>query len=214
VDPADVVRAGYDAIGPRYHEWSHATPTRVAYVEHLLDRLTPGSRVLELGCGPGDPATRLLAERHTVVGVELSRVQLDLAKANAPGARLVQADLTTLSGRPGSVDAVAAFYAFGHLPAAAHAPLLTAIGGWLRPGGVLLANAPLSAGDGTEEWLGVEMFFGGIGRQPTIAALVAGGLTIESAEEVQEDRKERFLWVVAVRPGSTPRPTRSGEAPG
>ena len=27
--PQDVVRVGYDAIGERYHEWSHASPTRL-----------------------------------------------------------------------------------------------------------------------------------------------------------------------------------------
>jgi cyclopropane fatty-acyl-phospholipid synthase-like methyltransferase len=200
MDPYDVVRRGYDAIGPRYHEWSHRDPDRLAYVDRLLARLAPGSLVLELGCGPGDPATRLLSERHRVVGVELSRGQLDLARVNAPHASLVQADMTRLAVRPSSVDAVVSFFVLGHLPMAAHAPLLTAIGSWLRPGGVLVTTAPLSAEEGIEEgWLGVPMFFGGIGRDATLAAVEAGGLVVETVERLG-DEGEAFDWVTASRP--------------
>ena len=197
MDPAAVVRAGYDAIGARYHEWSHDDPDRIAYATMLRDRLPADSVVLELGCGPGDPATRILSERHRVVGVDLSRGQLDLARGHAPRASLVQADMTRLSVRPRSLDAVASFFAFGHLPSAAHAPLLTSIGSWLRPGGVLVTNVPLTPDEGVEEgWLGVPMFFGGIGREATLAAVEAGGLTVERVERLGP-RGETFDWLVA-----------------
>ena len=198
-EPARVVRAGYDAIGERYHDWSHDDPNRIAYVTALRDRLPAGSRVLELGCGPGDPATRILAERHRVVGVDLSAGQLAIARRLAPGAALAQVDMTRLSVRPGSLDAVAAFFSFGHLPGAEHAPLLARIGTWLRAGGVLVANFPLAAGDGADDdWLGVPMFFGGIGRDAMLAALVAAGFTVESVERLG-DEGDRFDWVVATR---------------
>lgn len=45
----DIVRAGYDAIGPRYHEWSHASPVRRQWVQRLLSELPDDSLVLELG---------------------------------------------------------------------------------------------------------------------------------------------------------------------
>ena len=200
MDPTAIVRAGYDTMGARYHEWSHDDPTRIAYVTALRDRLAPGSVVLELGCGPGDPATRLLAERHRVVGVDVSRGQLDLARRYAPTAALVQADLTRLSVRPGSVAAVASFFVLGHLPPAAHAPLLTAIGSWLGPGGVLVTTIPLTPGeDTTDDWLGVPMYFGGIGREASVAALAAGGLTVESIERLGNADDGVFDWVVATR---------------
>ncbi len=196
-----MVRRGYDAIGPRYHEWSHADDLRLEYVGRLLDRLPDGSTVLELGSGPGDPATRLLSERHHVLGVELSWGQLTLARTNAPRAAFVQADITRLVVRPGSVDAVASFFVLGPLPRAAHAPLLTRIGSWLRPGGLLVTSAPISEEEGTEEdWLGVPMFFGSIGREATVAALEAGGLTVESIERRVKDEGGTFDWVVATAP--------------
>ena len=82
----DVVRAGYDEIGEKYHSWSHASEVRLGFVLHVLDRLPAGSTVVDLGCGPGDPATRLLSEQHDVVGVDLSAGQLRIAQRRAPRA--------------------------------------------------------------------------------------------------------------------------------
>jgi SAM-dependent methyltransferase len=205
MDPAGIVRSGYDAIGPRYHAWSSASPVRIAFVERLLGRLAPDSVVLELGCGPGDPATRMLSERHRVVGVDISFGQLALARGHAPRAALAQADVTRLSVRPASVDAIASFFALGHVPRAEQAPLLASFGGWLRPGGVLVTSVPVTPGEGVEDgWLGVPMFFAAIGRAASVAALESGGLVVDSVENVSEDEGEgrvvAFDWVVAHRP--------------
>ncbi len=201
----DTVRSGYDRIGERYRDWSAESPVRLAFVARLLRELPPGSRVVDLGCGPGEPATRLLAADHRVVGVDASATQLRLAREAAPTAALVQADMTRLALLPGSVDAVASFYALGHLPADTHAPLLHAIARWLRPGGVLLTSAPLLAGDSRDEdWLGVPMFFGGIGEAATRLAVDSAGLLVEEWQVVPEDEGDgktvAFLWFMARKP--------------
>jgi len=200
-----VVRTGYDAIGERYHEWSHLSPTRLDFVDQVLHRLRPGSTVVDLGCGPGDPATRMLVEHHTVLGVDVSMEQLRIARRLAPNAGLVQADLVDFSMQPRSVDAVVSFFALGHLPPDTHAPLLRRAATWLRPGGMLLTSAPLEAGSTVEEsWLGVPMYFGGIGAAATVQAVTDAGLVVESAREVAEDEGEdrtvTFLWVLATNP--------------
>ncbi len=198
----DVVAAGYDVIGPRYRDWSVANSVRLGFVDAVLDRLPEGSTVIDLGCGPGDPATRMLSEKHRVVGVDVSRAQLLLASRFAPRAQLVRADISALALRPGSVDAVVSFYALGHLPGAAHTQLFRSIARWLRPGGLLLTSVPVTAGDGIEpDWLGVPMFFGGIGARPSLEALEQAGLHVEHADLVPEDegdgRVVEFLWVTA-----------------
>jgi cyclopropane fatty-acyl-phospholipid synthase-like methyltransferase len=204
--PQDVVRAGYDRIGERYQRASHPNPVRLERLRELFDRLAPRSTVVDLGCGAGDPATRLLTEAsHRVLGVDISREQLRLAQRLAPGAAYAQADLVDLALRQESVDAVVSFYALGHLPSAAHRPLLARVGGWLRPGGFLLISAPLGAGDDSDpDWLGVPMFFGGIGVDATLAAVTDGGLTVQDAKVVGEDegggKVVEFLWVTARKP--------------
>jgi len=203
--PFDIVRSGYDKIGSRYRDWSSAGAVRLHWVTRLLDELGPDSLVVDLGCGPGEPATRLHAERHRVIGVDASLVQLSLAHEAVPNAMLVHADMTCFALRRSSVDAVASFYAFGHLPSHRHAPLFASVARWLRPGGVLLASTPLDAGNDTEpDWLGVEMFFGGIGEEATRNAVREAGLRLESLQTIEEDegdgRLVQFNWVVARKP--------------
>lgn len=201
-EPFDIVRRGYDAIGGRYRDWSHLSPVRLEQVERLLQHLDPNSLVVDLGCGPGEPATRLLAERHRVIGVDASARQLGLARQAAPTALLLQADMTRLSMRPGSLDAVASFYALGHVPANKHAALFAQIAEWLRPDGVLFTSAPVAAGESQDEdWLGVPMFFGGIGEAATKAALSGAGLDVEEWRVVPEDEGDghvvEFVWLLA-----------------
>lgn len=204
-DGFEIVRSGYDRIGHRYRDWSQDSPVRLRWVQRLLAELMPGSLIIDVGCGPGEPATRMLSAQHRVVGVDGSLVQLRLAQAAVPEAALVQADIARVALRPGSVDAVASFYALGHVPSDQHAALFKAIASWLRPGGLLLTSAPLTPGDGTEaDWLGVPMFFGGIGESATRRAVSAAGLEVEIWQVVEQDEGDgklvSFLWLMARRP--------------
>lgn len=207
-DGFEVVRAGYDRIGDRYRNWSQDSSVRPRWVRQLLGELDRGSVVVDLGCGAGEPATRMLAEHHRVIGVDASLVQLRLAQEAVPEAVLVQADMARLALRPGSVDAVASFYALGHVPSTLHSALITAIASWLRPGGLLLTSTPLTPGDGkAADWLGVPMFFGGIGADATRRAVSAAGLEVETWEEVVEEdegdgKVVSFLWFMARRPAA------------
>lgn len=204
-DAFQTVRSGYDRIGESYREWSRNSPVRLRWVQRLLTQLSPGSLVVDLGCGSGEPATRLLTEHHRVCGVDASSVQLQLAARAAPGALLVHADMTRFSLRPGSVDAVVSFFALGHVSSDRHAALFESIATWLRPGGLLMTSAPLTTEDGpVDEWLGVPMFFGGIGPAATRAAVEGAGLAIETWEIDGEDegggRRVEFLWLTARKP--------------
>jgi SAM-dependent methyltransferase len=114
----EVVRSSYDRLGATYRDWSQDGYLRETMLRKLLDQLEPASLVVDLGCGPGEPVTRLIGHDHRAVGIDGSRVQLELAHIAAPTAMLVQADMTRCPLRPGSVDAVVSFYAIGHVPAA------------------------------------------------------------------------------------------------
>jgi len=74
VDVKRLVEAGYDKIAPAYLEWATKTPTtRIEEIQKLI-ALLPASRatkVLELGCGAGVPATQLLAKHFTVTGNDM-----------------------------------------------------------------------------------------------------------------------------------------------
>ncbi|MFJ8792014.1 class I SAM-dependent DNA methyltransferase [Streptomyces sp. NPDC102462] len=115
--------AAFDAIGDRYDEAFPHKEGQVAAAEWLVGSLPPGARVLDLGCGTGRPTARRLADAgFEVVGVDLSPVMVDLARANVPEAEFHRLDIADLRpGGPrdlGTFDAVVAFFALLMLPRA------------------------------------------------------------------------------------------------
>jgi SAM-dependent methyltransferase len=203
-EPADVVREGYDRIAEAYLAGSRGGRVRRRFLDETLVRLPAGARVLDLGCGAGQPVAEALAREHDVLGIDLSPRQIELARQAVPAARFEVGDLTTLEVEPRSFDAVVSFYALGHVPGREHARFFRRVADWLRPGGFLLTSAPQGVEDQvTPDWLGVPMYFGGIGVEATLAAVTAAGLRTEVAEVVPEGEDEpgvSFLWVIASRP--------------
>jgi cyclopropane fatty-acyl-phospholipid synthase-like methyltransferase len=131
------------------------------WVEKLLELLPDGSDVLELGCGGGSPATQRLAERHRVLGVDISPQQIELARGRVPAATFRCVDATELELPPASFDAVVSLYMLGHVPRAEQAPLLASIATWLRDGGYVLATMGTANADDEVDgdWLGAPMLF-------------------------------------------------------
>jgi len=206
--PKEIVAAGYDAIAERYEEWASSFESPVlAWVDALLERLEPGSEVLDLGCGNGT-VTRVLAEQHRVTGVDLSAAQLERARHRVPAAAFLHADATELELPGSSFDAVVSTFVFGHVPRAEQAPLLARIHGWLRPGGWFLGTLGVGGSEDVVEtdWLGAPMFFASFDEETNLALLAEAGLEVERARVVPFEEPGhglvRFQWVLARRTGS------------
>jgi SAM-dependent methyltransferase len=157
-EQTQIVRQGYDRVSHAYR--ADDTPDDyehyAAWVRILEERLSSGSRVLDIGCGCGLPATKLLAERFDVTGVDLSEVQIDRARRLIPAARFLCGDISEQSFPSGAYAAVVSFYAIIHMPLDCHPELFKKIALWLRPSGYLLATVGHDAWTGTEEeYLGV-----------------------------------------------------------
>ena len=203
-DPKEIVARGYDAIALRYAEWAGqiASPA-LGWLRDLDARLRAGADVLELGCGRGVPGTRELARRHRVTGVDISAVQIELARHHVPEASFVHADALDLDIAPGSLDAVVALYVFGHVPADKQRELISRIAVWLRDGGLLLAT--FGAGDPGEDvdddWLGAPMFFASLGGDAYLPLLRDLGLDVLRDAVVTQHEPGHgdvaFHWVLA-----------------
>jgi 2-polyprenyl-3-methyl-5-hydroxy-6-metoxy-1,4-benzoquinol methylase len=156
-DLVERVRRGYDALSYTYRgEGRDENDARCGWLARLLPALPTGARVLDLGCGCGEPVVRMLAEHGcAVTGIDVSEVQIERARQWVPAATFQRADATALTYPPDSFDAIVCLYVLIHLPLAAQAPLLARMAGWLAPGGWLLVTTGHRAWTGTEEnWLG------------------------------------------------------------
>jgi SAM-dependent methyltransferase len=203
-EPKEIVARGYDAIALRYAEWAGQIDSPVMeWVRDLDGRLDECADVLELGCGRGVPATRALARRHRVTGVDISAVQVELARHHVPEASFVHGDAMELDVAPASLDVVVALFVFGHVPVEEQSGLIARIGGWLRAGGFFLGT--FAAGDGGEEidadWLGAPMFFASLGGEAYGPLLRKAGLEPVRDEVVVQHEPGHgdvsFRWTLA-----------------
>jgi len=200
-----IVARGYDALGEDYVAWaaSFADPARRRMLEAFSARMAAGARVLDIGCGPGVPSTKVLANRFEITGVDISETQLDAARRNVPEATFVLGDLMLVDFAPGSFEGVTAFYSIIHVPCEEHRQLFQRVSRWLVPGGLFLAT--LSATDDPDwngDWLGQPMFFSGYEADVNRELVAAANfdLLIDDVMETQEpEGPASFLWVLAQR---------------
>lgn len=203
-DPKEIVARGYDAIALRYAEWAGRIESPLLeWVRDFDARLPDRSNVLELGCGRGVPAARELARRHQVTGVDISAVQIELARHHVPEASFVHVDAMELDVAAASVDGVLALHLLGHIPMREQPGLIERIGTWLRPGGHLLATLGADmAGEMVEgDWLGAPMFFASLDTRAYPVILKSVGFELLRDEVVVQREpghgEVAFRWVLA-----------------
>jgi len=204
IDPrTTLVAKGYDAMIDTWESWRAqiTDDPRREWCDELMTRLEPGSTIVELGCGGGTDETQLLADRFRLVGVDLSAQQLRRARRRVPSAVFRHADFTALELEPASVDAVAAFYAFNHVPRDLLSGLLGRIHTWLRQGGLLLATLGSSDTEGwSGDFLGAPSYFSSFPPDTNTRLVIEAGFEMlrdELATIREPEGNATFQWILA-----------------
>jgi SAM-dependent methyltransferase len=110
VDP----RAGYARWAATYDRPGNPlVSVEQPAVWELLDAMPPG-RALDAACGTGRHTAHLVETGHEVTGVDGSPEMLELARARAPEARLLEGDLLELPVGDGEFDLAVCALALGH----------------------------------------------------------------------------------------------------
>ena len=201
LSPKQVVEQGYDRVALEYARLEGETAwPRMRWLGNLLDRLAPGSAVLDLGCGSGDPADVEIAKQHQVTGVDISRAQISLARQKVPTGRFLHADAGSVTFPAASFDAVVSFYALEHIPRGEHETILRRIHHWLRPEGYLLISMEADdVEDLVGEWLGVPMFMSCFDPQTMVRLVSRVGFELLATgieAQVEQDHDIPYLWLL------------------
>jgi SAM-dependent methyltransferase len=184
------VMRGYDQLADVYADERESFEDHQVLQSLLAD--APDGRILDAGCGAGDPVLERLARDRPVVGLDFSSEQVRLADDVAPG-RVVRGDMTALPVADDSVAAVTAFYSLIHVPADQHADVYAEFARALQPGGVVLVTTGTEDWSGrNDDWLdgGAPMEWDILGPDASVAHLDAAGFEVYDRVGVVDDLGE------------------------
>ncbi|MGB3455622.1 MAG: class I SAM-dependent methyltransferase [Litorimonas sp.] len=130
------------------------------WLNRMMDGLPPRPRILDLGCGTGQPIARYLMDAGaTVVGVDASSAMIQTAKRNVPDGTWHVADMRSLP-ELGPFDAIVSWDAFFHLSPHEQRAGFPELCARIRPGGAFLATIGPSEGE-CEGWINGERVYHG-----------------------------------------------------
>jgi cyclopropane fatty-acyl-phospholipid synthase-like methyltransferase len=138
-----MLQNSYDHIAEQWHNNSRGqayVDRTLGYVDKILEGLPSGAKVLDLGCGTGNPIAKHIIERgFRAVGVDQSKKLLEIARTVVPAAELIHADMVEVQFTEKFAAAVAWDSIF-HVKRKHHSAIYRKLADSLEPGGRLLLS--------------------------------------------------------------------------
>jgi SAM-dependent methyltransferase len=145
-----MLQNSYDRIADEWHgNFIHdaRVDRTLGYVDRVLEGLPPGAKILDLGCGTGNPIARHVIDRgFRVFGVDQSQKMLAIAKRIIPEAELIHADIIDVQLTKKFTAAIMWDSVF-HVRREHHEPIYRKVAEALEPRGRMLLSV---GGEGAE----------------------------------------------------------------
>ncbi|MEV0174590.1 class I SAM-dependent methyltransferase [Streptomyces sp. NPDC050803] len=176
----------FDALGADYEKAFAHAPAHLSALRWLLDRLPPAARVLDVGSGTGRPtAATLAAAGHTVLGVDVSPVMVELAARQVPEASFRLADIRELPLEAASFDGVCVFFSLLQMSREEQSALMGRLAGALKPGGhLVLATVPADVEDVEVVFMGRPVRATSFSEADLVGLVEAAGLAVEERHSI------------------------------
>lgn len=124
----------YDKIAEPYAK-EFSKPSE--YIDEFLALLPKNVKILDVSCGIGVDASYMVSEGFEVIGVDLSKEMVKLAKQKFPQIDFRQQDIRELDFPPNSFDGILASYSLIHIPKKDVPALLKKLHQILKKGGAI-----------------------------------------------------------------------------
>ncbi|KTD49022.1 methyltransferase [Legionella rubrilucens] len=144
----DKVYESYDKIVDWYDAHRSRELFEKPYLDAVCDDIRRSSKkILDLGCGTGEPIARHFIEQgFAITGVDASVKMIELARQRFPEQRFIVDDMRTLELGE-TFDAILAWHSFFHLPPDDQRAMFKVFENHLHVGGVLLFTTGPSEGE-------------------------------------------------------------------
>lgn len=172
----------FDALGPAYEKAFAHAPAHLSALEWLIERLPSAARTLDVGSGTGRPtAAALIAAGHSVLGVDVSPVMVELAARQVPEAEFRCGDIRDLPIEADSFDGVCVFFSLLQMTRAEQSALIRRLALVLRPGGhLVLATVPADVEDVEVVFMGRPVRATSFAEEDVTDMVEEAGLTVLS----------------------------------
>ena len=175
---ADDTRRIYERQAAAYDASRSRALFEARWLARFTASLSPGARVLDLGCGAGEPIARwFIAEGFDVTGVDFAAPMLDIARTRWPDGDWRQADMRTLDLGE-TFDGIVAWNSFFHLRPEEQRPCIAHMARHLAPGGALLLTVGPKAREASGTVQGETVYHASLSPAEYATCLEAHGLRL------------------------------------
>jgi len=191
-----------DRIAEHYERHAHAfdEARRRNFVERgWLDRfllaVPKGGRVLDLGCGAGEPIARYLIDRNRqLTGVDASERMIALARTRFAGHRWICADMREAEVE-GPFHGVIAWDSIFHLRPEDQVAMVVKAAQWLEPDGALLFNTGSARDETIGSQFGDELYHASLAPAEYRALFAEHGLLELAFVPHDQATGGRAIWL-------------------
>lgn len=199
----------YDLIAAEWHATSSQRGSEyiahvLRYVDQVLDGLAPGAKVIDLGCGNGEPiAKHIVARGYRVRCVDQSVEMLKFARQTVPDADFIHADMVNVELTE-TFEAAVAWDSMFHVERKHHAAIYRKLSNALKTGSRILLSVGGSAPDDeddsvegfTSEMFGETFYYSGFAPEVSRQLIETAGFEIE-LWEIDDPSSRGHIAVIA-----------------
>ena len=204
MDKSKIAISTYEKIAGIYTKQYFNDLTDTPFIDKFLNKLKAGSKVLDVGSGPGQFTKYMMGKGFEVVGVDYSKEMLSLARKMVPNGDFRFMDMRSLDFEDQSFDGLLAAYSLIHIPSEDIPETLDNFNRVLRSGGYIEIIAQRGKADKIvdEPFMPSEkMFFNFFTKERLTEFLEKAGFTIEYQEEMDsqdsDSASDRVIYTIA-----------------
>jgi SAM-dependent methyltransferase len=163
--------------------------------DRFIDRLGKDARVLDLGCGSGQPVAQLMVERGLrVVGVDSSPTLISFYRDRLPDQEWIAADMRQLAlGR--SFDGILAWDSFFHLDHDDQRRMFAIFAAHATAGTLLMFNTGPQHGEGIGEYRGDPLYHASLSPAEYDALTACFGFRVLQHVANDTEAGGRTVWL-------------------
>jgi len=187
------IGAKYNKIAEWWHQHHLNSTYGVRQIEMAISYCSNQISALDVGCGSGGRIVRSLEDKGFIVtGIDASSKMIDIAKANHPSTKFIEADICNWETDQ-KFDLIVAWDSIFHLPLSMHAVVISKLCGMLQKDGILAYTLGNDYGEHVSDWKNDKFYYSSIGINGNLKVIMESNCECMHLELDQFPEKHVFI---------------------